>query len=395
MRNAHAGHFTNDSENGDLMGREKLANIIGVGMTAFGRHEGRSLESLGAEAVRTALSDAGLDYSAIGMAFCGHVMQGMTAGERVLTEVGLTGIPIINVENACASGSTALYSAIMAVRSGMVDVALAVGFEVMGRGPIQAPSVESRMKERPAGQPALPWMFAEVFNTHSRKYGTTVEQMAMVSVKNHAFAALNPKAQYGHPVNREEVMTARAVVDPLTLLMCCPTSSGAAAAIVTGDSVRTSAKPPVQIVASVLESERGAPTNDPFHAVVDVNTRAASKAYAQAGIRPDALDLVELHDCFAIAEIVHYENLGLCERGEGGKFIEAGMSGPEGRIPVSTSGGLLAKGHPLGATGVAQVVEVVEQLRGEAGARQVRDAKIGLVHCQGFGGAVGVHILAL
>jgi acetyl-CoA acyltransferase len=379
------------------MTRKEEAYVIGAGMTVFGRHEDRSLESLGVEAVRSALADAGMDYSEIEIAFCGHVLQGTTAGQRVLQGVGLSGIPIINVENACASGSTAFFQAVMAVETGMVDVALALGFERMARGPIPTDPRDSRTAERPkSAPPMMPAMFAEVFKAHSRKYGTRVEQMAMVSVKNHENAALNPKAQYGHRVNREEVITARMVAEPLTLLMCCPTSSGAAAAIVANRSrTQGRAKAPVAVIAAALESERGAGAGDPLYGITEINTRAANKAYEQAGIRPDALNVVELHDCFAIAEIVHYENLGLCERGEGGKFIEAGLSARTGKVAVSTSGGLLAKGHPLGATGVAQVVEVVEQLRGESGPRQVPNAKYGLIHCQGFGGAVGVHILTI
>ncbi len=366
--------------------------VIGVGMSAFGRHPEESFEDFGAEAINAALADAGLDYSAIGMACCGHAMQGITAGQRLLNRIGATGIPIINVENACATGSTAFHQAVMAVRSGFVDVALAVGFEKMQRGPLAA---DPRLAAPSQAQPSapMPAMFAEVFRAHSKKYGTTVEQMAMVSVKNHRNASRNPKAQYGIEVGVADVLGARMVADPLTLMMCCPTSSGAAAAIVAReDFARTTPRKPATIVASVLQSERGA--SDPLAFVTEINTRAAMLAYQQAGLKPDDLDLIELHDCFAIAEIVHYENLGLCERGEGGKFVEQGLSSINGRVSVSTSGGLLAKGHPLGATGVAQIVEIVEQLRGESGPRQVHDAKIGLAHCQGFGGASCIHILA-
>lgn len=364
--------------------------VVGVGMSAFGRHEDESFDDLGLEAVNQALADAGLDYSTIGMAFCGHTMQGITAGQRVLNRVGASGAPIINVENACATGSTALYQAVMAVRAGVVDVALALGFEKMRRGPLAA---DPRVAQGGAARSApMPEMFAEVFRQHSKLYGTTLEQMAMVSVKNHRNASHNPKAQYGIEVNVDDVLGARMVAEPLTLMMCCPTSSGAAAAIVAREGVARSApKKPARIVASVLQSERGA--TDALGAVTEINTRAAKLAYAQAGIKPDDLDVIELHDCFAIAEIVHYENLGLCERGEGGKFIEQGLSAINGRVAVSPSGGLLAKGHPLGATGVAQIVELVEQLRAESGVRQVRDAKVGLAHCQGFGGASCVHIL--
>ncbi len=365
--------------------------VVGVGMSAFGRHEGESFEDFGEDALRQALSNAGLDFSAIEMAFCGHAMQGITAGQRVLNRLGATGVPIINVENACATGSTAFHQAVMAVRAGVVEVALALGFEKMQRGPLAA---DPRVAQGGAARSApMPMMFSEVFREHSKRYGTTVEQMAMVSVKNHRNASHNPKAQYGLEVTVEDVLASRVIAEPLTLMMCCPTSSGAAAAIVARAGVaRTAPSKPAQIVASVLQSERGA--TDALGMVTEINTRSAALAYQQAGIKPDQLNVIELHDCFAIAEIVHYENLGLCARGEGGKFIEQGLSAINGRVAVSPSGGLLAKGHPLGATGVAQVVEVVEQLRGDSGARQVRGARLGLTHCQGFGGAACVHILA-
>jgi acetyl-CoA acyltransferase len=377
------------------MSPNRDAYVIGIGMTPFGRHEQESVEDLGEQALKAAFADAAIDPAAIEIAFCGHAMQGITAGQRVMNRIGSTGIPIINVENACATGSTAFFQAVMAVRSGVADVALALGFEKMGRGPLTAPARDGEPKQPRAGAP-MPSLFAEVFKAHSKKYGTTVEQMARVAMKNHDNAALNPNAQYGYKVTLEEVLTARMVADPLTLLMCCPTSSGAAAAIVASSkAARTSVKKPVAVAASVLQSERSGGAGDALYAVTEINTRAANKAYAEAAIRPDDLDVIELHDCFAIAEIVHYENLGLCERGEGGKFIESGLSRIGGKVAVSTSGGLLAKGHPLGATGVAQVVEVVEQLRGVSGARQVRGARLGLTHCQGFGGAAAVHILTV
>lgn len=372
-------------------------SVIGVGMSAFGRHEGKEVEELGEEAVRGALKDAGLEFSDLEIAFCGHALQGITAGQRVLSRVGMTGIPIVNVENACATGSAAFYQAVAAVGSGLSDIALAVGFEKMERGAIPADPRDSRMaQQQRAGIPLMPGMFAHIFEVHSQRYGTTVEQIAMVSIKNHNYAALNPRAQYRQRVSIEEVLGSRMIADPLTLLMCCPTSSGAAAAIVaSGDVARGRPKRPVAVIASVLRSDRPGPPDDPLHMITDVNTQAAEVAYKQAGIGPDALGVVELHDCFAIAEIIHYENLGLCPRGEGGKFVEEGLSGIGGKVAVSTSGGLLAKGHPLGATGVAQVVEVVEQLRGEVGERQVPSATLGLTHCQGFGGAVAVHIFAV
>ena len=366
--------------------------VVGAGMTAFGRHEGTRVAELGQHAVRAALQDASLDYSAVEIAYCGHVMQGTTAGQKVLYGVGMTGIPIFNVENACASGTSAVRAAAMAVGSGMVKVALAVGFEAMGRGAIPTRGDERLEGAGRAGVPALPALFAGLFLEHSRRYGTTVEQMAMVSVKNRAYGAKNPRAQFHDPVTVDEVLASREVAPPLRLLMCCPTTSGAAAAVLASGDVARGTRRPIRIVASVLQSDPSFGGGDALAGITEINTRAMRTAYEQAGIGPDQLDCAEVHDCFSIAEIVHYENLGLCARGEGGRFIEQGLAGA--RVRMSTSGGLLAKGHPLGATGVAQVVEAVEQLRGESGARQVANARVALTHCQGFGGAAGVHIFA-
>jgi benzoylsuccinyl-CoA thiolase BbsB subunit len=361
-------------------------------MTAFGRHEGKHVADLGQEAVRAALADAGVDYSAVEIAYCGHVLQGTTAGQKVLYGIGMTGIPIFNVENACASGTSALRAAAMAVGYGMAKVALAVGFEVMGRGAIPTRGDERLEGMAPQGVPALPALFASLFREHSRRYGTTVEQMAMVSVKNRAYGAKNTRAQFHDPVTVDDVLASREVAPPLRLFMCCPTTSGAAAAVVTSADVARTARRPIRMIASALQSDPPL-AGDGLSGITEINTGAMRAAYAQAGIGPDQLDCAEVHDCFAIAEIIHYENLGLCARGEGGRFIEQGLK--NARVRVSTSGGLLAKGHPLGATGVAQVVEAVEQLRGDSGERQVPNARIALTHCQGFGGAAGVHIFTV
>lgn len=368
--------------------------VIGVGMTKFARHQDRKFYHLGEEAVRAALEDAGIAFDAIEIAYCGHVMQGSTAGQKVVGRVGRTGIPIYNVENACASGTTALRSAWTMIATGMNDVALAVGFEKMGRGPIKMNEPEQPPEEEKK-PPVMPSIFSQVFEEHRRRYGTTEEQMALVSVKNHFHGSLNPRAQYQDRITVEDVMNSRQIVGPLRLLMCCPTGAGAAAAVLcTEEIARRSTSKPIRIVASAFQSEKSADPKEPLSGIFEINQRTANLAYEMAGIKPDDLDLIELHDCFSIAEIIHYENLGLCKRGEGGKFIEEGLPKLGSKIPVNPSGGLLAKGHPLGATGIAQVFEVVTQLRGLAGERQVNDAKIGLTHCQGFGGATGVHIFA-
>ena len=366
--------------------------VIGVGMTPFGRHEDKKLADLGEAAIRDALADAGIDFDVIEQAICGHVGQGSTAGQRVLGRIGRSGMPITNVENACASGTTAFRNAWCAIAYGMNDAALAVGFEKMPRGAIQSnrpdKPADPNKEKRP---PMMPLLFSNVFEEHSRRYGTTREQMAMVSVKNRENAMRNPRAQYKDPLTVDDVMNSRQIAGSLNLLMCCPTGAGAAAAILCSEEVAKAAtSEPIHVVASALQSERD--SADSLAAVTEINQRTANLAYDMAGIKPDDIDMIELHDCFSIAEIIHYENLGLCDRGEGGKFIEEGMPKLEGKVAVNPSGGLLSKGHPLGATGVAQVFEMVTQLRGKAEARQVKDAKIGLTHCQGFGGAVGVHI---
>ena len=366
--------------------------VAGVGMTAFGRHEGKHVAELGQQAVKAALADAGLDYAAVEIAYCGHVQQGVTAGQKVLYGVGMTGIPIFNVENACASGTSALRAAAMAVGFGIAKVALAVGFEVMGRGAIPTGGDERLESLARAGAPAMPSMFASLFQQHSQRYGTTVEQMAMVSVKNRGYGAMNPRAQFHDKVGIDDVLRSRVVAPPLRLMMCCPTSSGAAAAVITSGDVARATRRPIRMVASALQSDPALNGADSLAGITEINSRVMRAAYEQAGIGPDQLDCAEVHDCFSIAEIIHYENLGLCARGEGGRFIEQGMA--KARVHVSTSGGLLAKGHPLGATGVAQAVEAVEQMRGESGERQVSNARIALTHCQGFGGAAGVHIFA-
>jgi len=366
--------------------------VIGAGMTSFGRHEGKTIQDLGPEAVRAALADAGLGYEAIETAYCGHVLQGSTAGQRVLYPIGMSGIPIFNIENACASGTSALRAAAQAVGHGIADIALACGFEVMSRGAIPTGGDARLERGQPKGVAPLPALFSAVYLAHAERYGTTLEQLAAVTVKNRAYGAKNPRAQFHDSVTLEEVMASREVAPPLRLLMCCPTTSGAAAVIVASADVARQTRKPIRIVASVLRSDPRIDLRDPLSGITEINTAAMRTAFEQAGVRPDQLDTAEVHDCFSIAEIIHYENLGLCERGEGGRFAEQGLK--DARVKVSTSGGLLAKGHPLGATGVAQAVEAVEQLRGESGERQVEGAKLSLTHCQGFGGAAGVHIFA-
>jgi len=374
------------------------AAIVGVGMIKFGRYPEKTVTELGAQAVLLALKDAGMTMKDIEIMASGNLYQAnATVGQRILKEIGQTGIPVINVANACATGSTAFREAYWAVASGAYDVALAVGSEQMGKMGLLGLGAGERSGISPegiTGSGLMPAVFGQAGVEHMRQYGTTWEQFAKVAVKNHKHSVANPYSQYQVDMSLEDVMNARVVAWPNTLYMCCPTGDGAAAAVITSmEKARQYTSTPVKIAASVLTSD---PWSQRDFTLFDVNTltrNAAKEAYETAGIGPDDLDLVELHDCFATAELLHYENLGLCGEGEAGRMIDEGETMIGGRIPVAPSGGLLSKGHPLGATGVANICEVVWHLRGEAGERQVEGAKVGLAHVIGLGSACTINIL--
>jgi acetyl-CoA acetyltransferase len=371
--------------------------IVGASMLKFGRYPDKELPELGAQATILALQDAGMTMKDIQIMVSGNLYQSnATVGQRILKEIGQTGIPVINVANACATGSTAFREAYYAVASGAYDIALAVGSEQMGKmGLLGAGGGRGGISpEGIVGSGLMPAVFGQAGVEHMRKYGTTQEQFAKVAVKNHKHSTLNPYSQYQVDMSLEDVMNARVVAWPNTLYMCCPTGDGAAAAIITSmDKARQYTTKPIKVAASVLTSD---PWSERDLTLPDVNTltrNAAKEAYETAGITADDLDLVELHDCFATAELLHYENLGLCGEGEAGRMIDEGETMIGGRIPVAPSGGLLSKGHPLGATGVANIVEVVWHLREQAGARQVEGAKVGLAHVIGLGSACTIHVL--
>jgi acetyl-CoA acetyltransferase len=293
---------------------------------------------------------------------------------------------VINVANACATGSTAFREAYFAVGSGEYDVALAVGSEQMGKAGLLGGGGRGESVEGILGSGLMPAVFGQAGVEHMRQYGTTVDHFAKISVKNHKHSTKNPLSQYQVEVRLDDVLNARMVAYPNTLYMCCPTGDGAAAAIVGSEAaLKRFAKKPVKVACSVLTSDPWTPR--------DLTLNAARQAYERAGIGPDDVDLVELHDCFATAELLHYENLGLCKEGEAGRAVDEGWFEHGGKTPVNVSGGLLSKGHPLGATGVANIVEVVTHLRGEAGGRQVDDAKVGMAHVIGLGSACTIHIL--
>jgi acetyl-CoA acetyltransferase len=330
--------------------------------------------------------------------YSGNLMQASAmVGQGILQEIGQTGIPVTNSSNACATGATALREGWTAIKAGLYDLVLVVGSEQLGKMGLLGGGGGRKgiPKEGLLGSQTMPAVFAEAGQEHARKYGTTFEQFAKVSVKNHQHSVKNPKSMYQKETPLEMVMNAEMIAYPNTKLMCSVNVDGAAAAVLASEKKarELGMSRAVKIAASVLTSD---PYTDRDLVMPDVNTctrLAVEQAYEMAGVGADDVDLVELHDCFATAEILHYENLGLCGDGEAGKLIDEGVTWHGGKCPVNVSGGLLSKGHPLGATGVANVYEVSTHLRGEAGDRQVEGAKVGLTHVIGLGSACGIHIL--
>jgi acetyl-CoA acetyltransferase len=373
--------------------------VLGIDMIRFGRFPEKSVPELGAEAAKLALADAGLTIQQMEALYCGNLMQasGMV-GQRILQEIGQTGIPVTNSANACATGATAFREGWTAIKAGIYDLVLVIGVEQLGKAGLLGGGGGGGggiPREGLLGSSLMPAVFAEAGMEHARKYGTTFEQFAKVSVKNHQHSVRNPKSMYRKETPLDMVMNAEMIAYPNTKLMCSVNVDGAAAAVLASEKKarELGMRRAVRVAASVLTSD---PWTERDLVMPDVNTctrRAAKQAYEMAGIGPDDLDLVELHDCFATAEILHYENLGLCGEGEAGRMIDEGESAHGGRIPVNVSGGLLSKGHPLGATGVANIYEISTHLRGEAGERQVEGARVGLAHVIGLGSACGVHVL--
>ncbi|MBI5966769.1 MAG: thiolase family protein [Deltaproteobacteria bacterium] len=361
--------------------------VIGVGMTKFGKFPEMTVEQLGRVAAWEAIKDAGMSPKDIQVVYLGNLTERRETGhiscvaQEILRGVGIRGIPVTRVENACASGSTAFREAWMAVGCGLYDIALAGGVEKLtGMGPAPLARIGDTIEGIAGFSP--PGVWAMRAQRHMAQYGTTLEQLAKVAVKNRKHGTLNPRAHYPKEVTVEEVRNSPMICYPLTLLDSCPTTDGGAAAVICSEEVakRYTTKP-IYVAATVLKS--GTYENLRNIAVNEIEQRAAKEAYERAGIGPEDLDFAEVHDCFTIAEIVRIENLGFCNEGEGGRMAEEGVTALGGKLPVNPSGGLLCKGHPVGATGVAQVAELCWQLRGEAGARQVQGAQVGLAHCSG------------
>jgi benzoylsuccinyl-CoA thiolase BbsB subunit len=363
--------------------------VVGAGMTPFGKHPDKSAAELGAAAMLEALDDAGIGLNQIEAAWVGSVFQGMAMGQRALGEGGLSGIPITNVENACSSGSTAIWDAAMSIRAGEADVVLALGVEHLTGRFRGAFTPDESDVEAQRGL-TMPSVYAMRAQRHFAQYGTTSEQLAAIAVKNKRNAVANPLAQFKRAVTVEEVISSRMIAAPLHLQECAPVSDGAAAVVLVSNRKRAElgAARAVRLAASVLRSGR-AEVGLKDMTVEDLTWRAAEAAYEQSGLGPSDVGFAEVHDCFSIAEALRVEGLGLFPHGEYPARVVKGEADLDGRLPVNGSGGLLGKGHPLGATGVAQVVEVVRQLRGEAGARQIPGARVGLAHCRG-GKAQGV-----
>jgi acetyl-CoA acetyltransferase len=385
--------------------------ILGIHMTRFGKHADKDAVDLAAEATMAALADAGVTMREIGVIGSGN-LRGVT-GQALQKQVGQTGIPVYNVANACATGATALRVAVMSVKSGEVDYGLAVGVEMMAGSGLHVFGTERDTKtwtpqgrlgaitplEGSVGTDTMPGVFAQIGMEYGHRYGgADFELFARISEKNHAHSTLNPLATYQKKMTLEEIMNDVMIAYPNTRPMCSANCDGAAAAVVVSDSVLKTLSPEqrrraVKISASVLTTD---PWEEACQVLPNVNTltrNAAHQAYESAGVAPADLDLVELHDCFATAELVHYDNLMLCEEGGAVDFFESGATWRDGRTPVNVSGGLESKGHPISATGIANIWEICTHLRGEAGPRQIEGAKVGLAHVIGLGNACGLHIL--
>ncbi len=388
--------------------------IIGTHMTKFGRFPDKDLIDLGAVAALAALADGGVTIQDMDVMGAGNLFEASSGvGQRLQKQIGQTGIPVYNVANACATGATAVRCVYMAIKSGEAEMGLAVGLEKMGKQGLLGASARSDKKTYEAsgrygavmsvegrlGTTLMPGVFAQAGMEYAGQHGGVgFEQFAKVAEKNHAHSVLNPLAQYQKQFSLEEVMNAEMMSYPNTLLMCCPTGDGGAAVVlVSEEKLKTLSddqrKRAVKISASVMTSD---PWTDADQVQPDVNTltrEAAATAYEISGVDPADLDLVELHDCFATAELLHYDNLQLCKSGEAGKFIDERGPWRDGTTPVNVSGGLISKGHPLGATGIANLYEVSTHLRGEAGDRQIHGATVGLTHVIGLGSACAIHIL--
>ena len=385
--------------------------VIGVGMTKFEKPGSREWDypEMASEAGTKALADAGIPYDRVEQAFVGYCYGESTSGQRAVYGLGLTGIPVVNVNNNCSTGSSALYMARQAVRGGLADCALALGFEKMEKGslgvkytdrtnPIDKHLMTMFEVREPEQSPFAPQMFGNAGREHMERYGSEPDHYAWIGWKNHKHSVNNPYAQFQDEYSLEDIKAAKMIHEPLTKLQCSPTSDGSACAIVASErlvdeldlwdrAVEIAGQSMVTDMPSTFE-ERSSIKIVGY----DMSKKAADQAYEEAGVGPDDVDVVELHDCFSANELITYEALGLAAEGEGHKLVENEDTTYGGRWVVNPSGGLISKGHPLGATGLAQCSELTWQLRGDADKRQVEGATVGLQHNIGLGGAAVVSV---
>lgn len=389
------------------MGRKVF--VVGVGMTKFEKPGSKSWDypDMLKEAGEKALEDAGIPYSEVEQASIGYCYGDSTCGQRAVYQLGLTGIPVYNVNNNCSTGSTALFMAKQFVEGGIADCVFAGGFEKMEKGSLGAKfndrvnpmdkhmtTMMGLRQFKPA--PPAPQIFGNAGLEHMEKYGTTAEQFAKIGWKNHKHSVNNPYSQFQDEYSLEDILAAKTVYGPLTKLQCCPTSDGAGAAILASEEFvkkHNLQDKAVEIIGMQMKTDMPSTFDDKSMIKLigyDMTRDAARSVYEQSGLGPENVDVVELHDCFSCNELITYEALGLCEEGKGGQFVDDGAQTYGGKVVVNPSGGLISKGHPLGATGLAQCAELNWQLRGQADKRQVEGAKVGLQHNLGLGGAAVV-----
>jgi sterol carrier protein 2 len=378
-------------------------SVIGVGMTKFEKPGVLDYPAMTREAGTAALVDAGVPYQAIEQAVVGYVYGESTCGQRAVYQLGLTGVPVINVNNNCSTGSTALMMAVQAVAGGAVECALALGFEKMEKGalaikygdrtnPLDQHFLLMTEKQGFAQAPPAAQLFGGAAREHIEKYGTTREQLAKIAAKNRRHAVHNERSQFRQASTVEEILASPMVFEPLTRFQCCPTTDGAAAAVVCSRefAAKHGHADPVEILAMAMTTDTAISFDRKSMIEVigaDMARRAAREVYEASGRGPDDVQVIELHDCFTPNELITYEALGLCGEGQGGRLIDEDAVTYGGKWVVNPSGGLLSKGHPLGATGLAQCFELVQQLRGQGGVRQVPGARTALQHNLGLGGA--------
>lgn len=371
--------------------------VLGTGIVAFGKYPALPVPLLARPAVAEALRESGLPRADIAALYCGSALSGMMAGQRVARESGLTGIPIVNVENACSSSAAAFREAMVAVGAGVIDYALVVGVEKLSRLGGGTLPLDHEDIEVANGQ-VMPGLYAMRAQRYLHEHGHSVQDLAAVAVKSRRHGALTPYAQFRTATTVEEVLASRPIADPLTLMQCCPAGDGAAAVVIgPADAAPRGAHRPVRVLGSHLASGRFV-SGFRDMTVPEITLRCAGELYEEIALDPHDIDVLECHDAFTIAELLYYEALGLCKPGEAPALLHSGATSLGGRNVVNPSGGMISKGHPVGASGAAQIVEIVRQLQGRCGARQVEGARLGLTHVTGGGtagfdhGACCIHV---